>query len=293
MTDSAQSSKRPNLGISERFFSSAFRRVLGLSRRHGQRTLGRINHWLFPEGQHFRLPTGNPFFLPPDPHFFGYMVGHESHISEKIMEIVHEGSTCVDVGANIGYFTLQMAARCGHEGLVIAYEPEPANFAMLAANANIAREEGLSIRCHQVAVSSTSGTASLVRGDESTAHSITTNAPSGPDGQLEEIKTVSLDDDLRGLPTSATIRLVKIDVEGHEFEALAGMQELLSSGRIEHAIIEVTPGEPAMAVSSLLNRHRDQIEKILCWVDGRWIEAAVGEMEHRTDIHVHFRSRPN
>ena len=76
-------------------------------------TLSHLNARLFPRGHLIRLDTGCDMFIPPDPHFFGYVVGHEAHITRLIEEVVGEGDTCVDVGANIGYFSLMMAARCG------------------------------------------------------------------------------------------------------------------------------------------------------------------------------------
>jgi FkbM family methyltransferase len=49
----------------------------------------------------------------------------EMWLSEELVECIRPGMTVVDVGANLGYFTLIMADRVGPEGSVHAFEPNP------------------------------------------------------------------------------------------------------------------------------------------------------------------------
>jgi len=54
--------------------------------------------------------------------FFGY---HDAELARLIAHATSPGSTCIDVGANIGAYTLVMAFSAGREGRVIALEPNP------------------------------------------------------------------------------------------------------------------------------------------------------------------------
>lgn len=260
-----------------------YRSALRISRRHGMGTLSRINHRIFPEGQVIRLETGADFFVPPDPHFFGYIVEHERHITRLIAEMVEDGDTCLDVGANIGYFTATMAARCGRSGRVIAYEPEAANFAMLATNAAIAEAQGFCVQAVRAAVSDRAGKLALVRGEESTLHQV---AAAGAETQPEDIvPCVNMAEDLRDRSIDEPIKLLKIDVEGHEAAVLEGCAELFDQSRVRAAVVEVTAGPPARGIAAILARFKAEVS---CWLDDAWRPAPVGDLPHRTDILIRF-----
>jgi FkbM family methyltransferase len=260
-----------------------YRSTLRLTGRRGMRTLSRLNHRLFPGGQICRLATGCDFFVPPDPHFFGYIVDHERHVTRLIAELVEEGDDCVDVGANIGYFSLMMAARCGATGRVFAYEPEAGNFAALERNVALASDRGLTIAATRAAVSDRDGVIALVRGEESTLHQV---APAGvatpPD---DVVPCVNLGDDLRRRGAVGPIKLLKIDVEGHETAVLRGSADFLAGGSVHTAVLEVTPGETAAEIDAIL---RGLGASARCWLDGGWRPHPVAEVPHRTDILIWF-----
>jgi FkbM family methyltransferase len=58
----------------------------------------------------------------------------EPVLSEFILRHVQQGDVCVDVGANVGYFSLLFAQRVGASGKVIAIEAAPDNVRRLRAN---------------------------------------------------------------------------------------------------------------------------------------------------------------
>jgi len=58
----------------------------------------------------------------------------EAYETQLTLRHLQRGDVYVDVGANIGYYTLVAAQRVGVTGKVIAYEPDPDNFALLKAN---------------------------------------------------------------------------------------------------------------------------------------------------------------
>jgi FkbM family methyltransferase len=261
-----------------------YRSTLRLTGKRGMRTFSRMNHWLFPNGQIARLATGCDFYLPPDPHFFGCLAEHEKHISDLIRETVEDGDTCIDVGANIGYFTLMMAAKGGPRGRVYAYEPEQANFAMLEENVSLAREQGLPVVATRAAVSGRKGSVVLVRGEESTLHQVRPVESSDTVAD-EVVPCVNLAEDLRERGVDGPIKLVKIDVEGHEAEVLRGSIDFLASGIVKFVVLEVTPGAIALEIAEIL-RGFDVI--VDCWIEGEWRAFPVEEIPYRTDILIRF-----
>jgi FkbM family methyltransferase len=266
------------------WLQAVYRSTMRLTNRRCMRTLSYLNARLFPRGHLIRLDTGCDMFIPPDPHFFGYVVGHEAHITRLIEEVVGEGDTCVDVGANIGYFSLMMAARCGRSGAVYAYEPEPANVGALTDNVAIAARQSLRIIATAAAVSDHAGSVELVRGDESTLHHV--RSPGESSTAAELVPCVNLAQDLAYKGVSGPIQLLKIDVEGHETVVLEGCAELLRSGRVRMAVIEVTAGEQAREIDALLTELGAR--SIECWLDDRWSGAPVSEIPRRTDVRVRF-----
>jgi FkbM family methyltransferase len=260
-----------------------YRSVLRLTRRRGSHTLGRWNARWFSQGQHIRLPTGCDFFVPPDPHFFGYITGHEPHVTRVIAGLVEPGDTCIDVGANIGYFSLMMAGKCGPTGRVVAYEPERANFGMLRINAELAHRQGLRVDAVEAAVSDRSGVVEVLKGPESTYHQVRAAEPgaAGPD----VVRSVSLAGELVDRKIDGPIKLLKIDVEGHEPAVLTGCLDCLRQGRVHTAIIEINAGEHARQVADILSRTTATAQ---CWLDGTWQATPVAEVPHRTDILVRF-----
>lgn len=138
---------------------------------------------------------------------------------DSLREVVTSGSTAIDVGANIGFFTLRFARWVGPAGHVIAIEPEARNFASLTRRVSRA---GLSdvVTCMQAAAADRNGELRLALnpghpGDHHLAD----------DG--EPVAGVKLDDLAANGPRPVT--LVKIDVQGAEMMVLAGARELIKA----------------------------------------------------------------
>jgi FkbM family methyltransferase len=129
-------------------------------------------------------------------------------------------SIFIDIGAHMGSYALMVRrhTRCRR---VIAFEPDPMNFAHLQANLLVNRMVD-TIESHNLAVSDTNGSMGFRRGEP--PHDVWGKlcAPDEPADSF--VETVRLDDMLR--ITGETIAL-KIDIEGHEARAIAGMRDLL------------------------------------------------------------------
>jgi FkbM family methyltransferase len=177
-----------------------------------------------------------------------------------------------------------MAARCGRTGAVYAYEPEPDNLRALAENVKIAESRGLRITVTAAAVSDRAGMIELVRGEESTLHQV--RSVSGYSDAAELVSSVNLADDLALKGISGPVKLLKIDVEGHEASVLKGCAGLFERGLVRTAVVEVTAGEQAREISELLRDCRAR--SVECWFDGRWCHSPLADIPRRTDVLVQF-----
>ena len=87
----------------------------------------------------------------------------EPEVLAALRQWVRPGMTVVDIGANIGYFTVHLSRLVGAHGVVHAFEPEPVNFSILTENVNM---NGLTnVRLHRAAVGKERGDASLHTSD--------------------------------------------------------------------------------------------------------------------------------
>lgn len=139
------------------------------------------------------------------------------------------GGVFVDVGANIGLVTLY-AMLSGRFARAIAIEPDPWNRAILQKNIEI---NGLADRVMVVAkaASDQSGTMTLHRDAKNLgAHSLEPGFSMSPMDEKQTVPVAPLDTILEEIGVEpAAVGFVKIDVEGHEFAALAGMPGLLAA----------------------------------------------------------------
>src|ERR1700724_4253990 len=84
---------------------------------------------------------------------------YEPFEMDLLLSLLNEGDIAVDIGANIGVYTLNMAQRIGAMGKVYAFEPEPTNFELLTKNV---RENNLTnVICPELALSNKAGLAPL------------------------------------------------------------------------------------------------------------------------------------
>lgn len=173
---------------------------------------------------------------------------YEPFVTETFKRIVKKNAVVLDVGANIGYYTLIAAKLVAENGRVFAFEPEPGNFSLLEKNVKLNGYKNIVLE--RKAVSNRTGKANLFLRDKAGQHSICQ-----PSMSHVEVETVSLDDYFRDFERE--INLVKIDVEGAEPLVLQGMSELLTKYRRLKIIMELNPNalkQAGFALDQLLNR---------------------------------------
>lgn len=162
----------------------------------------------------------------------------ESNLTHFITRRLAPGDTFIDVGANIGYFSLLASKIVGETGRVVAIEASPRIFSALRSN--IACNQARNIRVVNMAVSHCNGFLRLYMGTEFNSGLTTTREERGLEFECE-IEARPLDAILSSRELE-TARFIKIDVEGAEWDVVAGMGRLLRSGRSDlEVMVEVSP----------------------------------------------------
>ncbi len=188
---------------------------------------------------------------------------HEEATTKLFKQIVKEKDVVVDLGANIGYFTLLAAKLVGKNGKVFSLEPEPKNFSYLKKNIEINNYS--QVIANQKAVSNKNGKTKLYVCSYDTGHH-TINQYSGIEAYSRgrkskeesiEIETVTLDSFLEGRTDSVDV--IKMDVEGAEALVLAGMDKTLRSNQGIKMFVEFFP----LLIEKMGNSPREFIRKLL------------------------------
>ena len=165
---------------------------------------------------------------------------------EVLARVVRPGSTCVDVGANDGLYTLAMRAAVGPGGRVVAVEPQPALAARLRGL--VAATGGASVSVVPVAVGAAQGAGRLTLFPDHSG--LATLRPTGSPDRVEVVDVpVRRLDAIEDIAPADEIDLLKIDVEGFEADVLDGATGLLVRGGLRAALIEVSAEHDRVARS--------------------------------------------
>ena len=147
------------------------------------------------------------------------------------------GGTFVDVGANEGYFSVIAAKRCGESGRVYAVEPQKECHTALRENGRLNGCDNIEIVPVCVGLLWRSGAASRSATNMG-ATSVWRESRSGIRGLRVVCWPLEFLLDTKNI---RSVDLLKMDIEGAEYEAVMGSQELFRSGRIRAIALEVHP----------------------------------------------------
>jgi FkbM family methyltransferase len=158
---------------------------------------------------------------------------HEPHVQEALATLLRPGDVAYDVGAHLGSIALGMAQLVGPTGRVVAFEADPGNWARLkemCARNNLER----SLQVVRAAVWSRTADDGIAfrqgRPRTGTAHGGVESDGQRPvlaDGALVRVPALTLDDFVAaGGPPP---QLIKIDVEGGDYEVLRGGPKLFAT----------------------------------------------------------------
>lgn len=161
---------------------------------------------------------------------------YEPAVTRAFRTRLRPGMTVVDVGANIGYFSLLSASLVGSTGSVIAVEPNPRNVKALYASA--ARNGFRHVHVFQAAASDECGLLFL---NVDSSNGTVSPAKGDIDDMLsrETVPALTLDTIIE---PSRRVDLIKLDTEGAEYKVLRGARKFLSASR-PTIISEFSPGQ--------------------------------------------------
>lgn len=185
-----------------------------------------------PRGELCVHVEGNTLYLKPeDRTITPVLVANEAYEkceTSLCKQFIKPGMTVIDIGANIGYYSLLFAKCVGSTGKVIAFEPEPGNFRFLEKN--IASNPFTWVHPYNLALSDRAGTMDLYVGEisQTTSSFIKENILYEENVDRVPVKTVSLDAFLKE-KNIKHVDFIKIDVQGAEEAVFLGAEELLCS----------------------------------------------------------------
>jgi FkbM family methyltransferase len=196
-------------------------------------------HKMFLNQGLFNLSLGRPF---------------EPLETEIVKKYVKKGNVVLDIGANIGYYTLIFAELVGEQGEVYAFEPSPENFSLLERN--IKMNALKNVTSQQFAISNRSGKTRLYLSSNPGDNRIY----DAHDGSHSiEVVTVRLDDYFNDY--NKKIDFIKMDIQGAEWAAIQGMSEIINKNRGLKILMEYSPNlirgygaEPADLLRSLIDQ---------------------------------------
>jgi len=147
---------------------------------------------------------------------------YECETRKAIYSLLQNGSIFMDLGANIGFYTLLAGKIVGLSGKVYSFEPTPTTRDFLLKNV---LENNLSdiVSVEGYAISDCSGTATFALGNQSECNAITKSAERKE--SCITVPTVSIDEYCKA-NRIVRLNVIKMDIEGQELKAISGMREI-------------------------------------------------------------------
>ena len=151
---------------------------------------------------------------------------YESHVTRFVSSVLKEGDTFVDIGANIGYFTLLGSKLVGESGTVLAFEPLSISFDYLKQNLEL--NSIANVACFKYGLWNEEIDKEVYFNNNSLGgtHIISSDHPEYHRyHQKETIHCITLDN--LNYPDFGRLKLIKMDIEGSEPFALLGMRRTI------------------------------------------------------------------
>lgn len=175
---------------------------------------------------------------------------------------IRKDEAFIDVGANVGFYTTRMARRAGH---VFAFEPNPEAYKVLKA-----RTQNLSnVTCFPYALGSEETQVKLYLSDHTTGSSIKRES-----SKYILCQCFTLDTFLKNVINVNRIGLIKIDVEGAEYEVLLGARAFLTRFH-PRVLVEIVDKDNLKKCTILLKElgYRTSVVKELISWNQYWLVA--------------------
>ena len=152
---------------------------------------------------------------------------HEPLNTKFLSEQLQEGMICLDIGANLGYFTFLESLKIGKTGRVIGVEPAPLTFELFEKNIKLQKHQNIS--SYNFAFSDKESTVDFFISNSSNWSRIIAEKDTyhGDKGDIIKIKCRTIDNFIEELELKK-LDLIRVDLEGYEFEIFEGAQKTLS-----------------------------------------------------------------
>lgn len=183
---------------------------------------------------------------------------YEPYETQLILRQAKVDDVVVDIGANIGYYTVLLADKVEKTGKVYAFEPDKINFEILKKNIEVNNLKNVEII--NAAVGSKAGRLKLHKSKENLGdHKLY-----GSDKEIEQVKIIKLDDYLK----NKKIDLMKIDTQGWEPEVIEGARNIISKKK-PIMFLEYSPASYKIAKldGQKMMRNLRKIYKNIFWID--------------------------
>jgi len=151
---------------------------------------------------------------------------HEPLSTKALKNELKEGMTCLDIGANIGYYATMESKIVGKSGRVIAIEPSPKTFSYLKRNMELQKISNFEV--HNFAIGDMDGEVNFLSHNKSNLSMVVQEGHKIPQGsELSTIHATTVDKFVEELKLKK-LDLIRMDVEGFEFEILNGAKKTVS-----------------------------------------------------------------
>lgn len=145
----------------------------------------------------------------------------EAYETQLLMGLLSQGDVFLDIGANIGYYSLIGADCVGDTGNVVSFEPEVNNFKILQKN--IEHYSFKQVQTVNMGLANQVGSSQLYLSEDNFGdHQL---FPEDDSRLRQEIKLTRADDFFGELPQ---VNCIKMDVQGSEYEVVTGMKHLIA-----------------------------------------------------------------
>jgi FkbM family methyltransferase len=187
---------------------------------------------LYPEGEIAEFLTVQRFF--------------EKTEMAQTASYLKPGMKVIDVGANIGVYSILAQRQVGDTGFVWAFEPSSESYRRLLKN--LALNKCSRVQPAQIALSNRSDTALVLQSDpgfgDAYRYLLPLQEASGAGGEIVPAITLDLYASRNGV---TSVDFIKVDVEGFEYMVFSGSQDLLASSPKVVVMFESDPGWCARA----------------------------------------------
>lgn len=198
----------------------------------------------------YELPDNTKFYIDPISDFGLTLTKQNSYevdMTNEVISILVEGDSFIDLGSNEGFFSIIASKIVGEQGRVFSIEPQQRLWEIIIKNVSLNKCNNIQLLPYGISSKAGEATIHLYPSLNSGASSLSNNFNFKISfsrirkifyGQ-QRICVKTFNDLENCFPQK--IKLIKIDIEGHEFEALKGASVLLEKKKIDQILVEIHP----------------------------------------------------